>query len=79
MRQMKNKDSKDCIEVFSDHTTVIDTNTREVRITHFELDYSGELTEWIAEYLDNPEGSRLCKDLERMFRCWLDPKYYLRK
>lgn len=75
MKQMKIKkpdDSSNNIKMWSNHTVNEDVITGELEIEEFELKFQGQLSEWIIEYLNNPVGSRLHKNLVRTFNGWFE-------
>lgn len=77
MKQMKIKNllgriPKKEIFVESSHTTMFDDETNELEIVGFELNFEGELSEWIQEYLENPVGSRLHKNFVAIFKGWFE-------
>lgn len=72
MKQMKVKmpTEPSCIEMHTFHTTFVDEDTKDCCIVEVELHLTGNLTDWLIEYIQNPVGSRLHKNLERTFRSW---------
>ena len=75
MKQMKIKKPNDVsnnIEMWSNHVVSVDDLTGEMEIEEFEIKFQGQLSDWLEEYLINPLGSRLHKNLVRVFRDWFE-------
>lgn len=72
MKQMKIKETKKDIEVWSSYDVYKNSSTEELEITGFDLSFKGDLSEWLEEYLTNPVNSRLHKNLVRIFRRWFE-------
>lgn len=75
MKQMKIKkpsDPSNYIKMWSNHTVNEDDITGELEIEEFDFKFQGQLSEWIIEYLNNPVGSRLHKNLVRTFNDWFE-------
>lgn len=76
MKQMKIKKPVDCsgpyIKVESSHTVQEDDVTGELEIVKFELVFQGNLSDWLIEYLNDPVGSRLHKNLKEIFNEWFE-------
>ena len=72
MKLTKIKEVRRDIEVWSSHDVNKDTSTGELEIVGFDLSFRGDLSEWLEEYLTNPVGSRLHKNLVRTFRSWFE-------
>ena len=75
MKQMKIKkpgNLSNYIKMWSNHTVNEDDITGELEIEEFDFKFQGQLSEWIIEYLNNPVGSRLHKNLVRTFYDWFE-------
>ena len=74
MKQMKIKkpDNFCDVKIESGHIVNEDDITGELEIEEFNFKFQGQLSEWIIEYLSNPVGSRLHKNLVRTFSDWFE-------
>ena len=75
MKQMKIKKPNapsNNVKMWSNHTVNEDDITGELEIEEFDFKFQGQLSEWIIEYLNNPVGSRLHKNLVRTFNGWFE-------
>ena len=57
----------------AEHTVVFDTSEKTFQITEFHIKFKGDMNDWLREYMENPKGSRLDKNLRRLFSEWLEP------
>ena len=75
MKQMKIKKPNapsNNVKMWSNHIVNEDDITGELEIEEFNFKFQGQLSEWIIEYLNNPVGSRLHKNLVRTFNGWFE-------
>jgi len=74
MKQMKIKkpDNSYDVKIESSHTVNEDDITGELEIEEFEIKFQGQLSDWLEEYLTDPLGSRLHKNLVGIFRDWFE-------
>lgn len=72
MKIKKPSSISDDIEMWSSHTIVEDELTEDMEITGFKLEFKGNLSEWLTEYLNNPIGSRLHKRFISIFKDWFE-------
>jgi hypothetical protein len=74
MKQMKIKkpDNFCDVKIESSHIVNEDDITGELEIEEFSLKFKGNLSEWLFEYLNNPVGSKLHKELVNIFSGWFE-------
>ena len=74
MKQMKIKkpDNFYDVKIESSHIVNEDDITGELEIEEFEIKFQGQLSDLLEEYLTNPIGSRLHKNLVGVFRDWFE-------
>lgn len=74
MKQMKIKkpDNFCDVKIESGHIVNEDDITGELEIEEFSLKFKGRLSKWLFEYLNNPVGSKLHKELVNIFSGWFE-------
>ena len=74
MKQMKIKkpDNFCDVKIESSHIVNEDDITGELEIEEFSIKFKGNLSELLLEYLNNPVGSKLHKELVNIFSGWFE-------
>lgn len=71
-RKIKKPDSFYDVKIESSHIVNEDDIAGELEIEEFSLKFKGNLSEWLFEYLNNPVGSKLHKELVNIFSNWFE-------
>lgn len=60
------------VKIESSHIVNEDDITGELEIEEFSIKFKGNLSELLFEYLNNPVGSKLHKELVSIFSGWFE-------